>query len=105
MAYTTADYTLGTPANLASGQLRRLTDPAFPLFSEVSIQGGGAGRGTVYAYRTADGLTGKSGYSNVRINDAVTTYDPKYWSAAPGYGQDIAGSANRTGYGAGAICD
>ena len=103
VAYTTADYTLGTTANLASGQLRRLTDPAFPLFSEVSIQGGGAGRGTVYAYRTADGLTGKSGYSNVRINDAVTTYDPKYWSAAPGYGQDIAGSDNRTGYGVGAI--
>lgn len=82
-ANTNSLASLGTPANLASGSVRRQTDPALPLFSNMQITNGtGGARGKVYAYRDAG--VAKTGYQNIKSPDGAGAYTPTYYAPSNG---------------------
>ncbi|MHD0319505.1 hypothetical protein ABDA05_18060, partial [Fusobacterium sp. THCT1E2] len=101
-ASTTALQSNGTAGNLAIGQVRRLTDTSMPLFGGMNLNGNGAVRGEIYAYRDASGA--KTGYKNITSTTTVAAYTPYYYSATHGGSfLPISGSAQRPGYTPGAV--
>ena len=101
-ASTTALQSNGTAGNLGIGQVRRLTDTSMPLFGGMNLNGNGAVRGEIYAYRDASGA--KTGYKNITSTTAVAAYTPYYYSATHGGSfLAISGSAQRPGYTSGTV--
>ncbi|WP_462425097.1 autotransporter-associated N-terminal domain-containing protein [Fusobacterium sp. THCT13E1] len=97
-ANTNSLASLGTTANLASGSVRRQTDTAMPLFSNMQItNGSGGARGKVYAYRT--GGVAKTGYKNIKSPDTAVAYTPVYYGPSNGgLTPIVTGTASNPGY-------
>ena len=94
--------------DLEKGNIRRLTDTVFPLFSNMDITnatGANGGKAELYAYRV-NGVA-KTGYKNVKSNTIAPEYTPYYYpSSNPGITDlVIPGSAKRPGHSGGMIAD
>ncbi len=73
-----------------------------PLFGGMNLNGNGAIRGEIYAYRDASGA--KTGYKNITSTTTVAAYTPYYYSPTHGGSfLPIAGSAQRPGYTPGTV--
>jgi len=94
--------------DLAKGNIRRLTDTVFPLFSNMDITnatGANGGKAELYAYRI-NGVA-KTGYKNVRSTTTANEYTPYYYpSSNPGV-MDLVihESVKRPGHSGGIIAD